>query len=304
MKMVHWLNKSFFSIRGYIVVVGMIVLQSCLTTTNNTKFGGYDLAKPTKKIELPAILLEISDITTMNDSVIACVQDELGILFLYNINSRVIVLQDSFYVNGDYEGITKVKDNIYVLQSDGKLIEINKPLSGHPQINIYTTGIPAKNNEGLCYNEVTNQLLIASKSKSGKGSELKDKRMIYAFDLNEHKLANEPLYEINTVDIKTALYKNKKQKDTLQYADVKLKPSAIAINPVNGKLYMLSAASHLFCIINNGKVEYAQELDPVLFNKSEGICFLSNGDMIISNEGQSGPATLLYFKYNGSAKVE
>src|SRR5688572_30388255 len=124
MKMVHWLNKSFFSIRGYIVVVGMIVLQSCLTTTNNTKFGGYDLAKPTKKIELPAILLEISDITTMNDSVIACVQDELGILFLYNINSRVIVLQDSFYVNGDYEGITKVKDNIYVLQSDGKLIEI------------------------------------------------------------------------------------------------------------------------------------------------------------------------------------
>jgi hypothetical protein len=300
----HWLNKSFFLIRWFIVVIGMAVLQSCLTTATNKRFGDYNLSKPTKKIELPAILLEISDITTVNDSVLACVQDELGILFLYNINSRIIVLQDSFYVNGDYEGIAKVKDNIYVLQSDGKLIEINKPLSPQPKINIYTTGIPAKNNEGLCYDEVTNQLLIASKSKSGKGPELKDKRMIYAFDLNEHKLADEPLYEISTVDIKAALYKDKKQKDTLQYVDVKLKPSAIAINPVNGKLYMLSAASHLFCIINNGKVEYAQELDPVLFNKSEGICFLSNGDMIISNEGQTGPATLLYFKYNGSAKAE
>lgn len=303
MQMARWLNKSFVLINWFIVVTGMVILQSCITIANNSKIG-YDLSKPSKKIELPSILLEISDITTVNDSIIACVQDELGILFLYNINNRTIALQDSFYVNGDYEGIAKAKDNIYVLESDGKLIEINNPLSAHPKINIYTTGIPAKNNEGLCYDEGSNHLLIASKSKSGKGPELKDKRMIYTFDLKEHKLAQEPLYEINTKDIRAALHKDKKQKDTLQYATVKLKPSAIAINPVNGKLYMLSAASHLFCIINNGKIEYAQELDPVLFNKSEGICFLSNGDMLISNEGQTGPATLLYFKYNGSAKTE
>jgi hypothetical protein len=40
-----------------------------------------------------------------------------------------------------------------------------------------------------------------------------------------------------------------------------------------------------------------EKLNPELFNQPEGIAFLNNGDMLISNEGGPGNATLLRFNY-------
>jgi hypothetical protein len=39
-----------------------------------------------------------------------------------------------------------------------------------------------------------------------------------------------------------------------------------------------------------------QLLDPEMFNKSEGIAFYENGDMLITNEGQDKKPTLLHFE--------
>ena len=38
-------------------------------------------------------------------------------------------------------------------------------------------------------------------------------------------------------------------------------------------------------------------LDPILFNKAEGLAFLPDGTMLVSNEAQHGKPTLLTFKY-------
>jgi len=38
-------------------------------------------------------------------------------------------------------------------------------------------------------------------------------------------------------------------------------------------------------------------LDPRVFNKAEGITFMENGDMLITNEGQDHRPTLLRFNY-------
>ena len=74
--------------------------------------------------------------------------------------------------------------------------------------------------------------------------------------------------------------------------------SAIAIHPITKKLYLLSASDHLFFIFNiNGEIEYMEPLNPDIFNKAEGITFLDNGDMIITNEGQNKKPTLLRFNY-------
>lgn len=35
-----------------------------------------------------------------------------------------------------------------------------------------------------------------------------------------------------------------------------------------------------------GNLEYIEQLDPIMFNKAEGITFYDNGDMLITNEGQ------------------
>ena len=79
---------------------------------------------------------------------------------------------------------------------------------------------------------------------------------------------------------------------------LKFRPSAMAIHPITKKLYLLSAVDHSLFIFNeSGVIEQIEQLNPVLFNKSEGLTFFPNGDMIITNEGQTGTPTLLRFNY-------
>ena len=54
----------------------------------------------------------------------------------------------------------------------------------------------------------------------------------------------------------------------------------------------------LFVFDMNGTIEYMEKLNPDIFNQPEGITFLKNGDMLISNEGQNKNPTLLRFNYN------
>jgi hypothetical protein len=52
----------------------------------------------------------------------------------------------------------------------------------------------------------------------------------------------------------------------------------------------------LFIFDADGELVTLELLDANLFNKAEGITFLPNGDMFISNEGQQHKPTLLRFK--------
>lgn len=265
-----------------------------LASTFNRGYGqNYDLSKPTTILNLPDILREVSDITAINSATIGCIQDEKGLLFKYSLKKGQITSQDSFYVNGDYEGIAMVKNDIYVLRSDGIILEIKNGVKGNRQVKTYATNIASNNNEGLCYDKKNDRLLISSKSRSSNST--KDKRMIYAFDLATKKLVQEPVFEIDILGIKNYLTTKYSLTDTVANS-IKIKPSAIAIHPFSGKLYMLSASGYLLCVFNNGVLETAERLDPILFNKAEGITFLKNGDMVVSNEGQTGSATLLLFK--------
>ena len=90
---------------------------------------------------------------------------------------------------------------IYVLRSDGTLFEIVNYRSKNFKLYSWVTGIPATNNEGLCYDAKNNRLLIACKGKIGKGPEFKDKRVIYGFDLVTKKLTSEPVYDLSLAEI-------------------------------------------------------------------------------------------------------
>ena len=81
--------------------------------------------------------------------------------------------------------------------------------------------------------------------------------------------------------------------------DIKLKISAICIHPISDRLYVLSGAERLLLVFDmNGNIEYLERLDKDLFTQPEGITFMKNGDMFISNEGRNAEATLIRFNYN------
>jgi hypothetical protein len=290
-------------------IVGVLFLTLfgfSATYINTESVTGYNLSKPDFSLVLPDTLREISGLTDIDSITFACIQDEHGILFIYDLLKNEIQKQYSFNIDGDYEGITRVDSAMYILRSDGALFEISNYQSSKFKLTSFTTGIPANNNEGLCYDPYNNRLLIASKGKIAKGPEYKDKRVIYGFDLKTKLLTDKPVFEFDLKNIKQYAKKNKinlptktKKNGQITETFIKFMTSAIAIHPITKKLFLLSASDHLFFIFNttNGDIEHMELLNPDIFNKAEGITFLDNGDMIITNEGQNKKPTLLRFNY-------
>jgi uncharacterized protein YjiK len=294
----NFLKATFLSIAITLLSAGLPILKNNATT-------GYDLIKPDATFVLPDILMEVSGVTLVDSSLFACIQDENGVIFIYDPKKSAIVKQYAFNIDGDYEGITKVGKTIYILRSDGTLFEIQDYTSKNFKLVTYHTNIPADNNEGLCYDKDNNRLLIGCKSASGKGAQFKDKRAIYGFDLKTKKLSSTPVMEFDLNTIKQfanakniELETKAKKKDGTERQILRFRTSEICIHPITKKLYLLSAADHMLFIFNmNGGIEQIHPLDPQLFNKSEGIAFLENGNMVITNEGQYKKPTMLLFRY-------
>ncbi|MCW3071288.1 MAG: hypothetical protein JWO44_1178 [Bacteroidetes bacterium] len=281
-----------------------VLLLFCAAKQFN-RMPGYDLAKPDKVLILPDTLREISGCTYLNESTFACVQDENGILFIYNVVKNKIESQHNFHIDGDYEGVTHTGEKMFILRSDGVLFAITN-LKEKPSVKSYSTGIPASNNEGLCYDKDNNRLLIAAKGKIGKGKEYLDKRVIYSFDLNTYKLDTEPAFDFDLKKIREFAVKQKlpletrsKKNGAIAEPVIRFNTSAICIHPVTKKLYLLSASDHLLFIFDmKGDLLNMALLDPNIFNKPEGITFNENGDMLITNEGQDKKPTALIFRYS------
>lgn len=298
--------KAMGWFKSSILVVYSLALFACgAHYTSNEKLSGYNLTAPETMLTLPDILHEISGLTYVDSNTFACIQDEKGILFIYNWKTNEIENQYAFHLDGDYEGIARVGKSMYVLRSDGTLFEIDDYESPDFQLHSYDTGIPAQNNEGLCYDADQNRLLIACKGKIDNDAEFKDKRMIYSFDLHTKTMNGEPVFDFDLSTIKAFAQQQRinlpakgKKKNKMPEPVIKFMTSDIGIHPLTKKLYLLSATDHLLFIFKmNGEIEHIEQLNPELFNKAEGIAFLPSGDMLITNEGQRDRPTLLEFKY-------
>jgi len=284
-----------------------VYLSNCADPfINNSNITGYDLTSPNQIFILPDTLREISGLTTIDSTSFACIQDENGILFIYDLIKNKIKKQYVFNIDGDYEGICRVGKLTYILRSDGNLYEISDYETENIKVKSYETNIPSHNNEGLCYDKINNRLLIASKGKTGTGPEYKNKRVIYTFDLKEKQLQEEPAFEFDVQKIKMfAAYKqislptkSKKKGQSIEPM-LRFTTSAITLHPITGNLYLLSSSDHMLFIFKpNGDIDHMELLNPILFNKAEGITFLENGDMLVTNEGQDKKPTLLRFNYH------
>lgn len=267
---------------------------------------GYHFAHPDAVSTLPDTLHEISGNIVLDASTTACIQDENGILFFYDFVNNRISKQFTFGPNGDYEDLARVGKSMYVLRSDGVLLRIPDFEKQTRVDSAFVTFVPADNSEGLYYEKNTNQLWIACKSSDDQSASDKDRRSIYAYDLAKRELVPKPVYSfdvdsINYIAKQEELKiesKSTKKKDKRQKPPIRFRTSGIAIHPITGKLFLLSATDHMLFIFGKSNLpEQIIQLDPVLCNKPEGIDFLPNGDLLISNEAQGKKPTLLRFHY-------
>src|SRR6478672_6713192 len=234
-----------------------------------------------QKWDLPAILLEVSGIAYMDGQRFACVQDELGTIFIYNTQRSKIESEIVFSGPGDFEGISLNGNKAYVVRSDGKLFEVDMKTKKTQE---YTTGLNAANNvETVFFDKGNNRLLMTGKEPDAE----KEYKNIYAFDLATHTMPANPIMRINLGDqLFEAAGKATKKKKTMM-------PSGIAVNPISKDIYILDGPrSRLVTVNQQGAVKKVLELGSSFF-KPEGISFSPGGELFISNEGKKIPANII-----------
>ena len=238
---------------------------------------------------MPEVLKEISGLCVVGDSVLFCIQDELGMVFQFDLRDQSVSNVLRFTDIGDFEDIQTVGDDLFVLRSDGALFSMNyKNFKGKAEQIMLP--IPCMNMEGLFYDKNTSKLLIACKEPSvdkiatSKKEHKQDiamksdmERAVYSFDKQNNSI--EKILSIKIEDIRAFVKKNYNQHvETFN-------PSAIAIHPITNDIYILSANQRLISVYNENSLKDVFLLSPEEYYKPEGIDFLQNGDMIIGSEG-------------------
>ncbi len=268
----------------------------------------YDLEDADAKYKLPGKLVEISGLSIMNDTTIACVQDELGELYNFNLNKSIITSRTPFGKEGDYEGVACADSLLYVLRSSGKIYEV-KHFKADSQSTIkYRTPLRKINNpQGMTYDSANKRLLIACNGLIGDKESVENTRAIYAFDLQKKELDTIPLIVFTIDDIYDFLDVGSIEKTSKQFSQffskgdrgvLAFETSGIGIHPVSGDYYMVSSKDNFFMILSKeNEFRYIRQLDTKLFRKPEGITLLPNGDLFISNEGVNEIANITRFNY-------
>ena len=237
--------------------------------------------------DLPKELTEISGIAYLGNGKFACVQDEKGVIFIYDISSEKIDKQIAFSGAGDFEGITQVGQSLYVIRADGKLFKIENMNATKPAIIEYETGLTIKNNiESLCYDKASDRLLLTGKDEDPDGP---GQKRIYSYNLKTNKLNSSPAF---TIDLNNELLSGGKKG---------LQPSAIGVNPVTSEIYIVDGpAARLIVLDEKGTVINSYSLDSEQLPQAEGISFEENGNIYISTEGDKGLGAIVKVSLPGS----
>ncbi|QAA82469.1 hypothetical protein EI546_12390 [Aequorivita sp. H23M31] len=277
---------SALIIVGVLVIVGVLWFAYENPALNpRLKEESYTIVR---KWDVPKELEEISGITYLSDNKIVCVQDEEGILFIFNLDTDLIEKQINFAKSGDYEGLAIIDSTAFIVESSGKIFEVSNYLSIDFHTEVYQTPFSGKNNlESLTADPKNNRLLLAVKdvdpnSKSYKG--------IYAFDLESKKIDSKPIFKINLDD---PIFRGKNgSSDNERHGQ--FYPSEIAINPVDGNIYILEGKDPKLLIMDsNEKLLQLHTLNRESFPQPEGMTFAPDGTLYISNEGKKGMANIM-----------
>lgn len=265
----------------------------------------YDLGNPTWEVDLPSDLREISGLAHVGEGELAMVQDEQGLIFIFDLESKEITARHRFRNKGDFEGVEILGETAYVLRSDGDVYEILNYRSETPIVESYETALSTRNDtEGLGYDPVTKLLLISSKeSDKLMGTKYKDKQVVVSFDPETKSLRPNPFVVIDLDDIKAFLKKNAKTKSEKKFEDKfdpdknsSFRPSGIAVHPITQEIYLIASNGNMLLVLNRQfQILQAKRLPSKKFPQPEGLCFDPEGNMYISNEGNLDAGNLKKF---------
>ncbi len=217
------------------------------------------------------------------------IADERGEVFWLDSTGQ-ITRRLLFRDKGDFEGIEMVGQCLYALKSDGDIFEIGCWENGKTMTKTYETPLKKQDDtEGLGFDPARRALLIACKGDP----ESDTLRGIFAFDLKKKELGAKPVYLVNPVEVNRFMpYEPDEKHDFFS-------PSAVAIHPKTGDVYLISTALKRLVVLDygSGKIKSVARLSKHILPQPEGISFDTAGNLYIASEGKGGDGLLLRFNF-------
>lgn len=248
--------------------------------------GGYDLDRAPHVMDLGKRLKEVSGLATDARGRLFAHDDERGVVYRLDPMTGSVL---SYFILGrtvvteDFEGLAVAGKYFYLVTSAGAIYMFREgPDGGRVEYRVYRTPLGPRNDvEGLCYDPSTESLLLACKGDPGKG--YRGKRAVYSFDLTTKQLISKPRFLLD----EKMLLKNARGKD--------VRPSAIERHPKSGNFFILAAQGETLIELSPaGKVLAQGKLDKKRHDQPEGLAFLADGSMLISDEGKKHGTLSLY----------
>jgi len=267
--------------KSLLLIVALFFWQQAFPQQNLN----YNLEEPDEVFKLPEYLEEVSALTFYETNKLAMLNDELGRMFVFDVEEKEITQRVRFKGNGDFEGIERIGDYIYAVESKGNLYKFKVNMEGVVE-KIETPFNKSNNLEGIGYDPFKNRLLFALKDDGDVGNFSVKGRAIYAYDLSSEEFIEEPIIAILNDDIDRVVGKN-----------FRFKPSGIAVHPRTGEVFVLSASDRAIIVFNaDGTPKNLTLLKRNNFPQPEGIAFFPDGTLFISNEKDDEGGTILMFK--------
>lgn len=246
-----------------------------------------DFAEP-ERFVLPNQLQEISGLAINLDGRLFAHNDEKGTVYEIDFKTKQVV--KSFFIGWmaiyrDFEDIAIVDDKFFLLVSNGNIYEFgeadNKRYSDY---KIYRSVFSPKFEfEGLCYDSLTNSLLLASKEYPGK--KYSGMRTVYSFSLNTKQFIPEPRFVISLKELKN------------KFKICEFKPTGIEYHPSSKTFLIISSnKKSIIELSNNGEIINGMLLPEANHLQPEGIAFNKSGDLLIADEGQDGNGFITKYK--------
>jgi len=251
----------------------------------------YDLLHPTGKWVLSDSLAEISGIGFLKNERLIAIEDMRPILYELKLgdSAAVIVNKIEFRETDkekfDFEDLAVVRDTVYALWSHGAIFKIVNKKKGVSSERTKTWLKKENNTEGLAYDPVTDNLLVACKDETGLEDVKKSTRAIFEFDTKADSLKPDPFMLINKSDF-----------ENVAGEKIDFYPAAIAVHPTTHDIYIISTKDTK-CIAqftHEGKLKAFDYLDKEMLPQPEGICFDTKGNLYISTEARHGKRPYIY----------
>ncbi|MEO7802782.1 MAG: SdiA-regulated domain-containing protein [Ginsengibacter sp.] len=250
----------------------------------------YDLSKPEKKWILNDTLDEISGIAWVDADHLLAIEDLRPNLYLLNLQDsatieKTVPFKRMSKNKFDIEDVAINGKTAYALWSHGTIYRIDN-WEGNKKVQELKMPLSKKNNtEGLCFDPVSEQLLIACKDDAGLITEKKSTKAVYAYDLSATKMIVKPKFLIV-----------KKDFEKISQEKIDFNPSAIAVHPITHDIYMLSTKDSK-CLARysyDGQFKDVELFDRKMVPQPEGLCFAPDGTMYVSTEAKDNMPAAIY----------